>query len=63
MKKKRHMTPETVDIRGGELPMVVFRSTHAGFPVLKGTLDGLLKNWHDKGMVTEWDKTKTDFRY
>jgi hypothetical protein len=45
LKKRRRASSETVDIRGGELPMVIFHKTHAGFPVLKGMLKRLLNNW------------------
>jgi hypothetical protein len=62
MKKTCQEEGEVVDIRGGELPMAIFRETHAGFLVLKGMLNGLLKNWHDNKTAVEWDKAKTDAR-
>ena len=61
MKKKRE---EAFRIRSifevARLPMVVFQSAHAGFAVLPGALDGLLKNWHDKGVVQPVDLADTD---
>ncbi len=63
MKKKRGTRGECLDIRGGELPMIIFQREHAGFRVLQKTISGLIHNWHTSGIVHEWPKQKTNERF
>lgn len=54
MKKKRGDSPGCLDIRGGELPMIIFQRSHAGFRVLQKTINGVIRNWHRSGIVRDW---------
>ena len=54
-----YMTEETegcapyTDIRGGELPMMIFTSSHSGFGVLRERMLGpMIENWLSTGLAT-----------
>jgi hypothetical protein len=47
-------TPKAVpslDIRGGELPMILFRKEHSGFEMLNTMVEATIRNWHDNDVV------------
>jgi hypothetical protein len=63
MMKMRSNSPRRLDIRGGELPMVIFQKSHAGFRVLQNTINGVIHNWHTTGIVHEWPNEETNKRF
>lgn len=61
--QKHRQGGKRLDIRGGELPMTIFPNTHYGFPVVKGMVDGLIRNWHDHGLVERLSPREIDRIY
>jgi len=44
-----------LDLRGGEMPMMVFRGHHDGFQTLRRMIDSTVENWHRYGICQELD--------
>lgn len=42
-----------LDLRGGELPMMVFRGHHDGFQTLRRMIESTVENWHRYGICQE----------
>jgi hypothetical protein len=62
MMKRRSDYPR-LDIRGGELPMIIFQKDHAGFSTMQKTITGLINNWHKSTVAHKWPTLETNKRF
>lgn len=52
---------DVLDVRGGELPMVLFRREHAGFDMMYRMVKSVIRNWQDHGIVPKEPETLAGF--
>lgn len=61
MMKRPVKGKDLLDVRGGELPMVLLRREHAGFDMMRRMVDSVIRNWHSHGVVPKTPRKLGDF--